>query len=103
MNRMAEGGEQAVRTKLLSSSSCQKKNIKARITVSSTDENDNLKKKNPNNSETMLVPGNIPFSPGSFNRGDSTTVLDLLPAACQAQEDLFTRTGTCTIYNLKGA
>lgn len=51
----------------------------------------------------MLVPSNIPFSPSSFNRGDSKTVLDLLPAASQAKEDLFTRIGTCTIWNLKGA
>lgn len=48
-------------------------------------------KKKSNNSETVLIPSNIPFSPSNFNRGDGTTVLHLPPAVSQAKEDLFTR------------
>lgn len=46
----------------------------------------------------MLLPSNIPFSPGNFNRGDGTTVLDLMPAVNQEKEDLFTRIEKCVLF-----
>lgn len=66
------------------------KRSKARIIVSSTAGNDNIKK-NPIIQKPCLSQATPLFPPSNFNRGDGTTVLHHPPAVSQAKEDLFTR------------